>query len=137
MYSSNTSIYYVCSICQSFHGQSLGKMVEKVNERNGNVNNLFKAQSGPPVSEKCPECGSAMHVAYQPMPHSLLSIDSSQTDCRSDVVWQNPCSSFRGKDSRTSREQRRQVWYCCAHEGYAHGSQRGEFGYFPVVPARH
>lgn len=60
---SNTSIYYVCSICQSFHGQSLGKMVEKVNERNGNVNNLFKAQSGPPVSEKCPECGSAMHIA--------------------------------------------------------------------------
>ncbi|THH17819.1 hypothetical protein EW146_g3072 [Bondarzewia mesenterica] len=61
---SKTSIYYVCSMCQSFYGQPLGRMVEKVSERNGNVNNLFKTHMGPPVSEECPECNSAMHVEY-------------------------------------------------------------------------
>ncbi|KAA1471128.1 N2 N2-dimethylguanosine tRNA methyltransferase [Dentipellis sp. KUC8613] len=60
---SQTSIYYVCSVCQSFYGQTLGKRIEKVNERNGNVNHIFKTQTGPTVSEKCPECDSALHVA--------------------------------------------------------------------------
>ncbi|TFY79408.1 hypothetical protein EWM64_g4603 [Hericium alpestre] len=60
---SQTSVYYVCSTCQSFYGQSFGKKIEKVNERSGNVNVLFKTQMGPPVSEKCPECESAMHLA--------------------------------------------------------------------------
>ncbi|KAI0065367.1 N2 N2-dimethylguanosine tRNA methyltransferase [Artomyces pyxidatus] len=59
---SKTSIHYVCSGCQSFYGQPLGRVVEKVSEK-GNVNSLFKTQTGPPVSEKCPECNSALHVA--------------------------------------------------------------------------
>ncbi|KAI0054115.1 N2,N2-dimethylguanosine tRNA methyltransferase [Auriscalpium vulgare] len=59
---SKTSIYYVCSGCQSFYGQSLGRVVEKVNDRNGNVNPLFKTHPGPPVSEKCPECASPLHA---------------------------------------------------------------------------
>jgi len=38
---SKTSVYYVCSGCHSFHEQPVG----------------------PPVSEKCPECGSPLHIA--------------------------------------------------------------------------
>lgn len=38
-------------------------MTEKVNDRSGNTNVLFKTHVGPPVPEKCPECGSPLHVA--------------------------------------------------------------------------
>jgi tRNA (guanine26-N2/guanine27-N2)-dimethyltransferase len=38
-------------------------MTEKFNDRSGNTNVLFKAHVGPPVPEKCPECGSPLHVA--------------------------------------------------------------------------
>ena len=60
---SQTSVYYICSGCQSFHEQPLGRMTEKTNDRSGNTNVLFKAHVGPPVPEKCPECGSPLHVA--------------------------------------------------------------------------
>jgi hypothetical protein len=59
---SQTSVYYVCSGCQSFHGQPLGRVTERTNDR-GNPTVLFKTHVGPPVSEKCPECGSPLHVA--------------------------------------------------------------------------
>jgi tRNA (guanine26-N2/guanine27-N2)-dimethyltransferase len=38
-------------------------MTEKVNDRSGNTNVLFKTHVGPPVPERCPECGSPLHVA--------------------------------------------------------------------------
>jgi len=38
-------------------------MTEKVNDRSGNTNVLFKTHAGPPVPEKCPECGSPLHIA--------------------------------------------------------------------------
>ncbi|KAH9981173.1 tRNA methyltransferase [Lactifluus volemus] len=60
---SKTSVYYVCASCQSFYEQPLGRMTEKVNDRSGNTNILFKTHAGPPVSEKCPECGSSLHIA--------------------------------------------------------------------------
>jgi tRNA (guanine26-N2/guanine27-N2)-dimethyltransferase len=60
---SKTSIYYVCSGCQSFYDQPLGRMTERVNDRSGNAITLFKTHVGPPVPEKCPECGSSLHVA--------------------------------------------------------------------------
>ncbi|KAH9063312.1 N2 N2-dimethylguanosine tRNA methyltransferase [Lactarius vividus] len=60
---SKTSIYYVCSGCQSFYEQPLGRMTERVNDRSGNAITLFKTHVGPPVSEKCPECGAPLHVA--------------------------------------------------------------------------
>ncbi|KAH9180678.1 N2 N2-dimethylguanosine tRNA methyltransferase [Lactarius sanguifluus] len=60
---SKTSIYYVCSGCQSFYEQPLGRMTERVNDRSGNATTLFKTHDGPPVSEKCPECGAPLHVA--------------------------------------------------------------------------
>ncbi|KAG1753451.1 tRNA methyltransferase [Suillus lakei] len=60
---SKTAMYYICQGCQSFYEQPLGRMVEKAHERFGNVNLLFKTQAGPPVPQKCTECGSALHVA--------------------------------------------------------------------------
>ena len=38
-------------------------MTERVNDRSGNATTLFKTHVGPPVPEKCPECGSSLHVA--------------------------------------------------------------------------
>ncbi|EPT06176.1 hypothetical protein FOMPIDRAFT_133734 [Fomitopsis schrenkii] len=60
---SKTSTYYVCSWCQAFHEQPLGKMVENVHAKSGNVNLHFKARTGPPVANKCPECNSPLHIA--------------------------------------------------------------------------
>ncbi|KAF7793124.1 hypothetical protein EIP86_004233 [Pleurotus ostreatoroseus] len=60
---SKTAMYYVCSNCQSFYEQPLGRVVEKVNESNGNVNTLYKVHAGPPVSNHCPECNSVLHIA--------------------------------------------------------------------------
>ncbi|KAL5532740.1 TRM1 [Sanghuangporus sanghuang] len=60
---SKTSTYYVCSGCQAFYEQPLGKIVEKVSEKNGQVNLLFRQRAGPPVGDKCPECDSTLHVA--------------------------------------------------------------------------
>ncbi|KAG0707709.1 tRNA methyltransferase [Suillus ampliporus] len=58
-----TAMYYICQGCQSFYEQPLGRIAEKVHERSGNVNLLFKTQAGPPVPPKCTECGSALHIA--------------------------------------------------------------------------
>ena len=60
---SQTSVYYICSGCQSFHEQPLGRMTERINDRSGNTTVLFKSHVGPPVPEKCPECGSPLHIA--------------------------------------------------------------------------
>ncbi|KAG6874180.1 hypothetical protein C0995_003726 [Termitomyces sp. Mi166 len=57
-----TSAYYICSSCQSFYEQPLGKVVEKQSAA-GNINYLFKIQNGPGVTEKCPECDSTLHMA--------------------------------------------------------------------------
>ncbi|TBU35890.1 N2,N2-dimethylguanosine tRNA methyltransferase [Dichomitus squalens] len=59
---SKTAIYYVCTGCQSFYEQPIGRMIENVSGK-GNVNLHFKAHTGPPVSERCPECNSALHAA--------------------------------------------------------------------------
>ncbi|KAI0362202.1 N2,N2-dimethylguanosine tRNA methyltransferase [Trametes cingulata] len=59
---SKTAVYHVCSGCQSFYEQPFGRVVEQVSDK-GNVNLLFKVHQGPPVSERCPECNSALHVA--------------------------------------------------------------------------
>ncbi|KAM5531216.1 hypothetical protein V8D89_015134 [Ganoderma adspersum] len=59
---SKTSVYYVCTGCQSFYEQPLGRMVENVSQK-GNVSLHFKAHTGPTVSERCPECNSALHAA--------------------------------------------------------------------------
>jgi tRNA (guanine26-N2/guanine27-N2)-dimethyltransferase len=68
---SKTAMYYICQGCQSFYEQPLGRMVEKVHERSGNLNLLFKTQGGPPVPQKCAECGSALHVSMFGSTHGL------------------------------------------------------------------
>ncbi|QRW00145.1 tRNA (guanine-N(2))-methyltransferase [Ceratobasidium sp. AG-Ba] len=60
---SKSATYYVCSGCQSFHEQPIGRVVEKVHEGTGNVNLSYKAQSGPPVGPECEECGFKFHLA--------------------------------------------------------------------------
>ena len=55
-------MYYICTSCQSFYEQPLGKAVEKKHEPSGSVNYLFKIHNGPSVADKCPECESALHV---------------------------------------------------------------------------
>jgi len=61
--SSKTAMYYVCSGCQSHYEQPLGRIIEKVHEPSGNVNQVFKTHTGPPVTQTCPECGSPLHIA--------------------------------------------------------------------------
>ncbi|KAI0807501.1 N2,N2-dimethylguanosine tRNA methyltransferase [Fomes fomentarius] len=60
---SKTAIYYVCSGCQSYYEQPLGRMVEQVSQKNGQVNAQYKVHTGPPVSERCPECNFVLHAA--------------------------------------------------------------------------
>ena len=61
---SKTSVYYVCSGCQSFHAQPLGKVVEKTTESSSSINLQYKTHAGPPVSPHCEECGGVFHVGY-------------------------------------------------------------------------
>ncbi|KZT09453.1 N2,N2-dimethylguanosine tRNA methyltransferase [Laetiporus sulphureus 93-53] len=58
-----TSIYYICSGCQSFYEQPFGRMTHNVHEPSGNVNYHFKPHAGPIVPSKCPECNSTLHIA--------------------------------------------------------------------------
>ncbi|KAF9075258.1 N2,N2-dimethylguanosine tRNA methyltransferase [Rhodocollybia butyracea] len=57
-----TSAYFVCTSCQSFYDQPLGRVVEKQGAGN-NVNVIFKTQPGPTVGGKCSECESNMHIS--------------------------------------------------------------------------
>ncbi|KAJ3934919.1 MAG: N2,N2-dimethylguanosine tRNA methyltransferase [Lentinula lateritia] len=57
-----TSSYFVCTSCQSFYEQPLGRVVEKQGSRE-NVNTIYKTQPGPTVGGKCPECESGLHIA--------------------------------------------------------------------------
>ncbi|KAL0581707.1 RNA methyltransferase tRNA(m5U54)methyltransferase [Marasmius crinis-equi] len=58
-----TSTYYICTSCQAFYEQPLGRVIEKKSERTGDVNYIFKTQPGPTVEGKCPECESVLHIA--------------------------------------------------------------------------
>ncbi|KAI6028745.1 tRNA methyltransferase [Pisolithus orientalis] len=60
---SNTSMYYICSGCQSFFEQKLGRTIEKVNEKTGARSYQFKTQVGPPVPSECSDCGFPLHVS--------------------------------------------------------------------------
>lgn len=73
---SKTAVYYVCSGCQSYYEQPLGRMVEQVSQKNGQVNAQYKVHTGPPVSERCPECNCVLHVGF------LKVIEESQSDER-------------------------------------------------------
>jgi len=60
MFASKTANYYICSHCQVWYEQPLGRM--KFHDQS-EKNVSFKVQAGPTVSEKCPECESTLHVS--------------------------------------------------------------------------
>ncbi|KAL4067985.1 tRNA methyltransferase [Scleroderma citrinum] len=60
---SKTSMYYICSGCQSFFEQKLGRAIEKINESTGLKSHQFKTQVGPPVSSECSDCGFPLHIS--------------------------------------------------------------------------
>ncbi|EJD53010.1 N2,N2-dimethylguanosine tRNA methyltransferase [Auricularia subglabra TFB-10046 SS5] len=60
---SKTAVYYVCSGCQAFYEQPLGRVSEKVHESSGNVNLIYRTQPGPPTGGNCEHCGFTLHVA--------------------------------------------------------------------------
>jgi tRNA (guanine26-N2/guanine27-N2)-dimethyltransferase len=60
---SKTAMYYVCTGCQAFHEQPLGRVVEKTHEKSGQVNLQFKTVGGPPTGTRCAECNSTLHLA--------------------------------------------------------------------------
>ncbi|KAJ3779270.1 tRNA methyltransferase [Lentinula raphanica] len=57
-----TSTYFVCTSCQSFYEQPLGRVIEKTGAGD-NVNTIYKTQPGPTVGSRCPECDSSLHIA--------------------------------------------------------------------------
>lgn len=58
------SAYYTCTSCQAVYDQPLGRVVEKM-QAGGNMNYLFKTQTGPTVAERCLECDSVLHVSVK------------------------------------------------------------------------
>ncbi|KAI0093858.1 tRNA methyltransferase [Irpex rosettiformis] len=60
---SKNSTYYVCTHCQSFYDQPLGKIATTMNKVGSGTHDTFKTHSGPPVGDRCPECNSHFHIA--------------------------------------------------------------------------
>ncbi|GAA6003324.1 tRNA (guanine26-N2)-dimethyltransferase [Rhodotorula paludigena] len=62
---SKTSLIYYCHSCQTPHWQAFGRVQEKVNEKNGNVNISYHVPAGPPEEvkgDRCGECGGKFHI---------------------------------------------------------------------------
>ncbi|GAC99900.1 likely N2,N2-dimethylguanosine-specific tRNA methyltransferase [Pseudozyma hubeiensis SY62] len=62
---SKTGTVYICTHCQDFHVQRFGRATQTTNTgKNGqtNVNYRFNSAQGPPVGERCNECGNRMHL---------------------------------------------------------------------------
>lgn len=60
---SQTSIFYICTICQSPYEQPLGRVVAKENSKGTHTDHLYKTHAGPGVPQRCPECNSTLHVS--------------------------------------------------------------------------
>uniref|UniRef100_V5F144 tRNA (guanine(26)-N(2))-dimethyltransferase n=1 Tax=Kalmanozyma brasiliensis (strain GHG001) TaxID=1365824 RepID=V5F144_KALBG len=62
---STTGTVYVCTHCQDFHVQRFGRTTEaRSTGKTGqeNVNHRYHSAQGPPVGERCGECGNRMHL---------------------------------------------------------------------------
>ncbi|SPO47310.1 related to N2,N2-dimethylguanosine tRNA methyltransferase [Moesziomyces antarcticus] len=62
---SKTGTVYICTHCQDFHAQRFGRVTQTTNTgKTGqtNVNYRYNSAQGPPVGERCNECGSRMHL---------------------------------------------------------------------------
>lgn len=87
-----TSTFYICTSCEAFYGQPLGRVVEKVHEASGNVNYNYKTHAGPPVSQRCPECDSTLHVSFiRVIFYATFNFDFKlESDSRPYVVSSHP-----------------------------------------------
>ncbi|TKY89129.1 hypothetical protein EX895_001660 [Sporisorium graminicola] len=62
---SKTGTVYICTHCQDFHVQRFGRATQTTNTgKTGqtNVNYRYNSAQGPPVGERCNECGNRMHL---------------------------------------------------------------------------
>ncbi|SNX86245.1 related to N2,N2-dimethylguanosine tRNA methyltransferase [Melanopsichium pennsylvanicum] len=62
---SKTGSVYVCTHCQDFHVQKFGRATKTTNTgKSGqiNTNHKYNSAQGPPVGERCNECGNKMHL---------------------------------------------------------------------------
>jgi len=119
-----TSMYYVCTSCQAFYEQPLGRMLDKKSD-NGNVNQYPRTTPGPPVSDKCPECDSTLHASH--LSGLSYKILIALVDRWTYVVRSHSWYWLCLKSSFSYREPFRSLWNSCSYEGYAHCRKRGEF----------
>lgn len=62
---SKTGSVYICTHCQDFHVQRFGRATQTTNTgKTGqtNINYRYNSAQGPPVGERCNECGNRMHL---------------------------------------------------------------------------
>ncbi|SJX64453.1 related to N2,N2-dimethylguanosine tRNA methyltransferase [Sporisorium reilianum f. sp. reilianum] len=62
---SKTGTVYICTHCQDFHVQRFGRATQKTSTgKTGqtNTNYHYNSAQGPPVGERCNECGNRMHL---------------------------------------------------------------------------
>ncbi len=62
---SKTGTVYICTHCQDFHVQRFGRATQTTNTgKTGqtNINYRYNSAQGPPVGERCNECGNKMHL---------------------------------------------------------------------------
>ncbi|CDW99515.1 hypothetical protein [Sporisorium scitamineum] len=62
---SKTGTVYICTHCQDFHVQRFGRATQTANTgKTGqtNINYRYNSAQGPPVGERCNECGNRMHL---------------------------------------------------------------------------
>lgn len=85
-----TAAYYVCSSCQAWYEQPLGRLSEhKFEDSAGRTRPMFKTQPGIEHTHRCPECSSKLHVRLHSFicPHTSLNSLAAR---RANVVRPHP-----------------------------------------------
>ncbi|KAH7103878.1 N2,N2-dimethylguanosine tRNA methyltransferase [Auriculariales sp. MPI-PUGE-AT-0066] len=60
---SKTAMYYICTGCQAWFEEPLGRVLEKVDEASGNINPVYRTHPGPSFKGgHCPYCESNTHA---------------------------------------------------------------------------
>jgi tRNA (guanine26-N2/guanine27-N2)-dimethyltransferase len=124
-------VYYVCSGCQSFHEQPLGRAVEKKSAKSDAVNLVFKLQSGPPVAPRCGECGSSMHVRARPS-RARAATDGAQL---AGPMWSAPIHDRAFVAKVLEHVQADPAKYGTSARMLGMLTVAHEVGHFPAAPA--
>ena len=73
-YGSQTAVYYICTVCQSYCEQPLGRTVQGPSKKRSSEPNLtYKSHAAPTAPQRCPECDSTLHVCHE-SPHKTTLI---------------------------------------------------------------